>query len=312
MRALEAIRRSDVCLLMVDAKRGMEIQDFRICTLIQELGKGLIIVLNKWDIMEPDSKTFDHAVKELRSKNPDLEDFPFLSASALTGKRINRVLEEIIKVKANLNRVLGRDNVIRFFEDALAKHPHPATSMGPVILTRCCQVLVNPPALAFETSHPERVTTSYVRYLRRQAYEFFQLDGAPLRIWFRSRFKLRTDEDLLNWIHWGNIPQEIKEEWLDAQMDEESVDIDAAFEDEELADEELADAESADAGEHGIPDRGVAPQAGSKPGAKKAPAAKPAPVKADAIESDGDGEENDDDQDFWEDEPPTHEAGDGR
>jgi hypothetical protein len=89
--------------------------------------------------------------------------------------------------------------------------------LGPVILTRCCQVLVNPPALAFEVSHPERVQTSYVRYLRRQAYDFFKLDGAPLRIWFRSRFKLRTDEDLLSYLNWGVVPPEARAEWIDEE-----------------------------------------------------------------------------------------------
>ena len=312
MRALEAIRRSDVCVLLVDAKRGMEIQDFRICTMIQEIGKGLIIVLNKWDIMEPDSKTFDHVVKELRSKNPDLEEFPFLSASALTGKRMVRVLEEIIKVKANLNRVLGRENVIKFFEDAIVKHPHPATSLGPVILTRCCQVLVNPPALAFELSHPERMTTSYERYLRRQAYAFFQLEGAPLRIWFRSRFKLRTDEDLLSWIHWGDVPAELKEEWLGGES-ESNMEEDDEFE----AEESVSEVEDLDAvADPGVPaEAEPIVEAETKPSPKKpgkgiekgaAPAAKGA--KEDGAKDDG----NDDEQDFWEDEIPNNEIGDAR
>jgi GTP-binding protein len=217
MRALEAVRRSDVCVLLVDSLRGMEIQDHRICTLIQEVGKGLIVCLNKWDAVDPGDKTFDHMVKALRQKNPDLEGTPFLSASGLTGKRLVRVLEEVVKVKDNLGRVLGRENVIRFLEEVVAKHPHPATSLGPVILERCCQVLVNPPALAFEVSHPERVQAAYVRYLRRQAYEFFQIEGAPLRIWFRSRFKLRTDEDLLSYLHWGNIPEEVRDEWIEEE-----------------------------------------------------------------------------------------------
>lgn len=217
MRALEAIRRSDVCVLLVDSVRGMEIQDHRICTMIQEVGKGLIIALNKWDAVDAGDKTFDHMVKALRQKNPDLEGMPFLSTSGLTGKRLTRVLEEIVKVKENLGRVLGRENVIKFFEETVANHPHPATSLGPVILTRCCQVLVNPPALAFELNHPERIQTNYVRYLKRQAYEFFKLEGAPVRVWFRSRFKLRTDEDLLSYINWGNIPAEVREEWIDEE-----------------------------------------------------------------------------------------------
>jgi GTP-binding protein len=222
MRALEAIRRSDVCVLLVDCTRGMEIQDFRICSLIQETGKGLIIALNKWDAVDAGDKTYDHMVRDLQAKNPDLEGVPFLATSGLTGRRLTRVLDEIIKVKANLTRVLGRDNVIKFFEDAVAKHAHPATSAGPVILTRCCQVLVNPPALAFELNHPERVQESYVRYLRRQAYETFQLEGAPIRIWFRSRFKLRTDEELQSYIDFGTAAKDMEAEWTEgSETDEE-------------------------------------------------------------------------------------------
>jgi GTP-binding protein len=221
MRALEAIRRSDVCVLLVDAARGMEIQDFRICTLIQETGKGLIIALNKWDSVEAGDKTFDHMVRDLQQKNPDLEGIRFLATSGLTGRRLTRVLDEIIKVRNNLRRVLGRENVIKFFEEVVANHPHPATSLGPVILTRCCQVLVNPPALAFELNHPERIQESYVRYLRRQAYEMFQLEGVPIRIWFRSRFKLRTDEELQAYADYGTEAEDIEAEWGEEEEAEE-------------------------------------------------------------------------------------------
>lgn len=266
MRALEAIRRSDLCVLLVDAKRGMEIQDFRICTLIQETGKGLIICLNKWDVQEAESKTYDHMVKDIVSRNPDLEEFPFLATSGLTGKRLTKVLDEIIKVKANLGKVLGRENVIRFFEETVSKHPHPTTSAGPVILERCCQVMVNPPALAFEVNHPERVVESYVRYLRRQAYEFFGLKGAPVRIWFRSRFKLRTDEELQGWLDWGLQAQDPDGEWLDEISALESVE------------EEKADAATAK------------PKPKPKPETPaKAPEAPP-----------------DEEEDFWEDQDPKN------
>jgi GTP-binding protein len=236
MRALEAIRRSDVCVLLVDAARGMEIQDFRICTLIQETGKGLIIALNKWDVVEAGDKTYDHMVKELKAKNPDLEGVSFLATSGLTGRRLTRVLDEIVKVKGNLNRVLGRENVIKFFEEVVTKHPHPTTSLGPVILTRCCQVLVNPPALAFELNHPERVMESYVRYLRRQAYEVFDLSGVPLRVWFRSRFKLRTDEELQAYAEFGAAAADMESEWAKAipkpvPEDEDEEEMDGSGED---------------------------------------------------------------------------------
>lgn len=200
LRALEAIRRSQVCLLLVDAPGDIGEQDFRICQKVVEAGKGLIIGLNKWDLVDAGDKTFDHKVKDILQRNPELEGFPFIAISALTGKRVQRVLDLAFEVKDNLSRVLGRENVIRFFQETVETYPHPNTSQGPARLLRCCQVMVDPVALAFEVSHPERVLPSYVRYLRRKALEFFDLKGVPLRIWFRSRFQLRTDEELESYV----------------------------------------------------------------------------------------------------------------
>lgn len=200
LRALEAIRRSQVCLLLIDTPDDIGEQDYRICQKVQEAGKGLIIGLNKWDLIEAGDKTFDHTVKEILYRNPDLEGIPFIAISALTGKRVQRVLDSAFEVKDNLARILGRENVIRFFQETVETYPHPNTAQGPARLERCCQVMVDPVALAFEVSHPERVLPSYVRYLRRKAMEFFGLKGVPLRIWFRSRFQLRSDEELAGYL----------------------------------------------------------------------------------------------------------------
>ncbi len=212
LRTLESIRRSDVCVLVVDATMGMEIQDFRIAELIEKEGKGMIVMLNKWDLVDAGDKTFDHMVRELVYRAPQLDWIPFVSASGLTGKRVNRLLGKAVSVYDSLRRILGRDNVIEWFQKTWAAHPHPATSQGPATLTRCCQVMVNPPALAFEVAHPERVIESYIRYLRKQALEHFELDGVPLRIWFRSRFQLRTDEELAEFLARGADVM-TQEEW---------------------------------------------------------------------------------------------------
>jgi GTP-binding protein len=218
LRALEAIRRSQVCLLLIDTPDDIGEQDFRICQKVVEAGKGLIIGLNKWDLVDAGDKTFDHMVKEILYRNPELEGFPFIAISALTGKRVQRVMDLAFEVKANLSRVLGRENVVRFFHETVDPYPHPNTSQGPARMTHCCQVMVDPVALAFEVGHPERVIPSYVRYLRRKALEFFDLKGVPLRIWFRSRFQLRTDEELEGFLR-GTRPE--FREW-DAADEEEA------------------------------------------------------------------------------------------
>ncbi len=221
LRAIEAIRRSHVCVLLIDASRGMEIQDFRILAQIQTAGKGLIICLNKWDLVPAEDKTFDHMVKELVYKVPDLEFYPMFPMSGLTGKRTPRLLEEIIKVKSNLTRIIGRDKVIKYFEETVGYHPHPSTSAGPVVLNRACQVMVNPPAIAFETRKPTMVNEGYIRYLRRQAFEIFDLKGVPLRIWFRSRFQLRTDEELQQFLTRTGDASWTEEEWEKTFADDE-------------------------------------------------------------------------------------------
>ena len=197
MRTLESIRRSDVSVLMVDCTRGLEVQDFRIITEIRKAGKGLVLVLNKWDIF-PDKteKSFDHMVKEMLEREPMLEYVPIISASAKEGQRVNRIVQAIQTVYANCRRVLGRDRVATAFASFLEKNPVPSQNARVVQLTRACQIMVEPPVIAIETRTPELVADSYKRYLLKQFYEEFQLQGAPLRLNFDQKLTLRKDEDL--------------------------------------------------------------------------------------------------------------------
>lgn len=197
MRTLESIRRSDVSVLMVDCTRGLEIQDFRIITDIRKAGKGLVLVLNKWDILpNKTEKSFDHMVKEMLEREPMLEYVPILSISAKEGQRINRVIQAIQTVYANCRRVLGRDNVATAFARFLEENPVPSQNARSVQLTRACQIMVEPPVIAIETRTPDLVAESYKRYLLKKFYEEFQLQGAPLRLNFDMKLTLRKDEEL--------------------------------------------------------------------------------------------------------------------
>ena len=197
MRTLESIRRSDLSVLMVDCTRGLEVQDFRIITEIRKAGKGLVLVLNKWDIY-PDKteKSFDRMVKEMLEREPMLEYVPIISASAKEGQRVNRIVQAIQTVYANCRRVLGRDRVAESFANFLQEKAPPSHNARVVSLTRACQVMVEPPVIAIETSTPELVDESYKRYLLKKFYEEFQLQGAPLRLNFDQKLTLRKDEEL--------------------------------------------------------------------------------------------------------------------
>ena len=197
MRTEESIRRSDLSILMIDATLGISEQDFRIIQSIRQAGKGLIILLNKWDIL-PDKteKSFDHMVKAMREREPMFEFTPILSISAKEGLRVHRILQEIKTVYANCRRVIGRDRIAEVFAEACQKNPHPAHQGRLVKLTRACQIMVEPPVIDIETKNPDAVDESYKRYLLKTFFEAFHLNGAPLRLNFDTKLILRKDEDL--------------------------------------------------------------------------------------------------------------------
>jgi len=197
MRSIESAKRSDVSVLVIDATRGLEIQDFRIMEQIRSAGKGLVLVFNKWDIYPgKDSKSFDHMVKALREKETMLEWVPIIAISALEGQRVHRVIQEIMTVWTNCRRILGRERLAEVFQRAVNERPHPMRKSKPVRLDRACQILVNPPVIAIETNHPDLVDDGYKRHLLKVLFEEFQLQGAPLRINLVTHLDLRKDEEL--------------------------------------------------------------------------------------------------------------------
>lgn len=200
MRSLESIRRSHVVVLLVDSlEEGLPEQDLRILRQVEEAGKGLVLGLSKWDALDKDHKTFDILVKEMRSRIPALAETPIVAFSGKTGQRVPRLLEEVLRVRTGCLKVLGRENVIKYFDDCLDTQKPPHAHGHPIVLDRCCQVHVDPPMLAFETENPDLVAESYRRFLRARAIERFGLAGVPLRIAFRKKLELRTDEDLLRY-----------------------------------------------------------------------------------------------------------------
>lgn len=206
MRSLESIRRSHVVILLVDClEEGLPEQDLRILRQVEEAGKGLVLGLSKWDALEKDHKTFDLLVKDMRGRIPALAETPVVAFSGRTGQRVPRLLEEVIRVRRGLQKIIGRENVIAYFQEAIGAQAPPYAHGHPVRLTRCCQVHVDPPMLAFETENPDLVAESYRRFLRARAVERFDLAGVPLRISFRQKLELRLDEDLARF---GGIPSD--------------------------------------------------------------------------------------------------------
>ena len=189
IRSIRSIEGADVCILMIDATRGIESQDLNIFSLIQKNQKGLVVVVNKWDLVENKDvkvmKTFEEAI---RSRFAPFTDFPIVFASALTKQRIFKVLEEAKEVyKARTNRV----PTARLNEEMLPlieAYP-PPTNKGKYIKIKYCTQLPNTqvPSFVFFANLPQYVKEPYRRFLENKMREQWHFSGTPINIYIRQK-----------------------------------------------------------------------------------------------------------------------------
>ena len=187
IRTERAIDRADVCLLMIDATEGVAVQDLKIAEKAWEAGCGLIIVANKWDLVEKETMTAPNFEKELRQRAPFLQWVPVVFTSTVTGQRVNRVLPMILEVEEQRHRRIPTHEVNEVMRDLVARTRPPSHGGHPVKFLYGTQVSVRPPNFVLFSNMPEAVAESYVRYLHngfRQAWGFV---GVPLRITLRRR-----------------------------------------------------------------------------------------------------------------------------
>ena len=188
LRTARAIERADVCVLVVDAQVGMDTQDLKIATTAWEQGTGLIIAVNKWDLIEEkDSNTAVRGESEVMERAPSLEFVPFVYLSAKTGQRVPKLLELIVGVAAErekrvptaeVNRVLG----------ALVDRQQPPQPVGESVrLLYASQIGTAPPRFAIVSNRPEAIPESYARYLVKGFREAWQFTGSPVNLKLRRR-----------------------------------------------------------------------------------------------------------------------------
>ena len=189
IRSIRSIEGADVCILMIDATRGIESQDLNIFSLIQRNQKGLVVVVNKWDLVENKDvkvmKTFEEAI---RSRFAPFTDFPIVFASALTKQRIFKVLEEAKEVyKARTTRV----PTARLNEEMLPlieAYPPPSTK-GKYIKIKYCTQLPNTqvPSFVFFANLPQYVKEPYKRFLENKMRDKWHFSGTPINIYIRQK-----------------------------------------------------------------------------------------------------------------------------
>lgn len=182
LRTRRAIDRADLCLLLIDAVEGLHNQDLKIATLAWEAGRGMIIVVNKWDLKEKDDKTAAKFQKECVEKAPYLAHVPFLFTSALTGQRVTKVLEVIREVRTERAKRVPTSDVNEGLHTLLARRQPPQAAGNEVKLNYATQVETAPPTIVVFGNHPELVQEHYVRYLHNGFREMWGFTGNPLRI----------------------------------------------------------------------------------------------------------------------------------
>ena len=189
MRSIRSIENSDVCILMLDATRGIEAQDMNIFQLIQRNNKSLVVVVNKWDLVESkDQKVITTFENAIRSRMAPFVDFPIIFASALTKQRIFKVLETAKEVYQNRKIHIGTTKLNEVMLPIIEATP-PQSVKGKYIKIKYCSQLPNTqiPSFVFYANLPQYVKEQYRRFLENKMRENWQLHGCPINIFIRQK-----------------------------------------------------------------------------------------------------------------------------
>jgi GTP-binding protein len=188
LRTRRAIERADICLLLVDATEGeIHNQDLKIASLAWEAGRGLIVIVNKWDLAEKDDKAAARFERKAHEKAPFLRFVPFVFTSALTGQRVHRVLDLLLQVAEEREKRVQTHEVNERLGELIARRQPPQAAGREVKLNYAAQVETSPPTIAVFGNHPELVQEHYVRYLHNGFRESWGFTGNPLRIVLRRK-----------------------------------------------------------------------------------------------------------------------------
>ncbi len=187
MRAIKALEESDVCIVMLDATKGLESQDVNIINLAHRYGKGIVLMVNKWDLIEKDSNTSAKLEKEIRERLSPIDYMPILFASVLTKQRIFQTIEKAVKVYENKTKKIPTSKLNEFLQAAVEHYPPPAIKGKFVKIKYATQFPAKTPTFAFFCNLPQYVKEPYMRYLENQLREKFDFEGNPIRLFFRQK-----------------------------------------------------------------------------------------------------------------------------
>ncbi len=187
LRSIKALQRADVVLLLLDATEGITAQDTHVAGMIQDEAKGVIVLVNKWDVVEKDTYTVDAYTADIRRQLNFLPYVPLLFISAKTGQRVDKILPLVLEIHEARHYRIPTSVLNRLMREALQRHAPTNTGAQRVKFLYASQVAVAPPTFIFFVNDPARVHFSYSRYLENRLREYYPFLGTPIRLVFRAR-----------------------------------------------------------------------------------------------------------------------------
>ncbi len=187
LRSMQSIRRCDVAILLVDATRGLESQDMRILTEVTRLSKGIMLAVNKWDLIEKETNTAKEFETKINDSLKSISYLPILFISALTKQRIFKVIEFAMSVYNERNRTLKTSELNLFLEEIVRHYPPPSNDQREVKIKYCTQIKSGPPVIAFFANAPKSIRPNYRSYIENRFRAKFGFFGVPINFVFRQK-----------------------------------------------------------------------------------------------------------------------------
>ncbi len=187
MRSIKAIEYSDICLLMTDATQGIEAQDINIFSLIQRNNKGIVILVNKWDLVEKDHRTAQILEAEIKRKIAPFTDVPIVFISAINRQRIHKILETAMTVYNNRIKRIPTSQLNEVMQQAIEEYPPPAFKGKFIKIKYITQLPTHAPSFAFYCNYPQYIREPYKRYLENKLRDYFNFTGVPIQIFIRKK-----------------------------------------------------------------------------------------------------------------------------
>jgi GTP-binding protein len=187
LRSVRTIESADVCIFMIDATEGLQKQDLNIFYIIEKNHKGVVVVVNKWDLVEKDHTTMLAYEEKLREELAPFNDVPIIFTSAITKQRIHKVLETAMEVHDNRIKKIPTSELNDLMLDIIAATPPPALKGKYVKIKYVTQLPTHAPAFAFFCNLPQYIPDSYKRFVENKLRQNYNFSGIPIRIFFRKK-----------------------------------------------------------------------------------------------------------------------------